>query len=80
MIALPGAWQTVRRWGLTGLALPHLPLQAGPHCLVLVLVLKDFLGLGWPLALSFGLCDLGPASFCRPLIHPEEAKALAEYE
>lgn len=55
MIALPGAWQTVRRWGLTGLALPHLPLQAGSHCLVLVLVLKDFLGLGWPLALSFGL-------------------------
>lgn len=59
MIALLRAWQAVGRWGLIGLALPHLPIQAGPHCLVLVL--KDFLGLGWPLALSFGLCDLGPA-------------------
>lgn len=58
MITLPGAQQTVGRWGLIGLALPHLPIQTGPHCLVLVL--KDFLGLGWPLALSFGLCDLGP--------------------
>lgn len=56
MIALPGAQQTLRRWGLISLALPHLPLQTGPYCLVLVL--KDFLGLGWPLAPSFGFATL----------------------
>lgn len=50
------------------------PYLTYPHCLVLVL--KDFLHLGWLLALDSMFlcpCKLGLAGLrlCRPLVHPE---------